>query len=276
MKNDKFKFGFSIFIILITIIFIFNNILFDENLLIAVSYIKMFLIFIAYVISIVRARKENNKINVIPCIIITCIVILTFILNNTMVLSEFYMELFLQIGLVLFLYELIDLLKIKIDFNVINVVIAVVCIFVIIVYVLIDFLSIEKYKRSLIDISNFFLSNNLSYENLSKEFNKLVLEHIDYDNALDSLKQKKFIIPSYYCKVQYSLAIGSLNDILTLDINNNKTLNKYRQDLNDKIECDINNICSVERTFNKIKIVSIIFVMLEISILFFVSMKNKE
>lgn len=276
MKENKLEYGFALIIILITIICIFNNIIGVENKLIVVNYTIVFLIFITWIISIVRTKKEKNKIKIIPCVIITCLTIIAFILYYYTFFSQFYIELLAQIGLAIFLYEMMDLFKIELKFNMMNVITLLVCLFIIIVFLLSQILSINKYKSSLKNISNFITSNDLSYEKLSTEFDSLVLEHMTFDEFINSTNQKIFGTQSYVYKGQYGWAIEGLKDTAISNITNKQTFNKYRQNLNENMNSFMNAMKNNEKEINKRIMESILIFILEITMVCIVGVRNKK
>lgn len=223
-----------------------------------------------------RTIKEKNKIKIIPCVIVTSLAIIAFILENTMFFSQFYIQLLAQIGLAIFLYEMMDLFKIELKLNMMNVITLLICFFIIIIFLLSQILSINKYKSSLKNISNFVTSNDLSYEKLSTEFDSLVLEHMTFDEFVSSLNKKIFVTPSYYYKGQYVWAIDGFKNMSISHITNKKTFNKYRSDLNEKIDWFRNAIESTEREINKLIMKSIIIVILEITMVCIVGVRNKK
>ena len=109
MKKTIKKFGIPILMAFIVIIYILNNIIGVKDKLIIVNYLVIFFNLIAWIISIIRTIKEKKKSKIVPCIIITILAIISIILNHTMFFSDSYVQLFAQIGLAIFMYEIIDL-----------------------------------------------------------------------------------------------------------------------------------------------------------------------
>lgn len=276
MSQSKLKSSFFLIIILITIIYFFNNISGVNDKLLIVNYTIILLIFIAWIMSIVRTVKEKNKIKIIPCIIITCLVITAFILNNIMFSPSFYIQLLAQIGLSIFLYELMDLFKIELNFNMINIITLFICFLLIIVFLLSQFLTINKYKTSFNNISDFLTSSDLSYEKLSTEFDSLVLDHMTFEEFMDSVDKKLFITPASYYKGMYGWAVEGLNDMSISYITNKQTFNKYRKDLNEKADWFMNSMISIEHPIKQTLISSLFITILEIIMAFIVGVKNKS
>lgn len=273
MKENKSKYGFALIILLITIIYIINNITGLEDKLIPINYMIIFLIFVTWIISIVRTIKEKNKIKIIPCVIITGLTIIAYILVNNIFFPQFYIRLLAQIGLAIFLYEVMDLLKIELRFNMMNVIISLICIFIIITFLLSQIMSINKYKSSLRNISNFIKLNDLSYEKLSTEFDSMVLEHINFDN---SLNKKIFVTPAYMYEGYYGWAVDGLRGIYANVITNKQTFNEFRQNLERDMDSIINAVKQREKEINKDIMQSIIIAVFEITMVCIVGVRNKE
>lgn len=241
MKKTIEKLGIPILMAFIVIIYIINNIIGVKDKLIIVSYSIIFCNLIAWIISIIRTIKEKKKSKIVPCIIITILAIISIILNYTMFFPDFYVRLLAQIGLVIFIYEIIDLFKIRFSKNIINILSLIISIVIIIIFLLSQLVTIDKYKKSLTNISNFITSPELTYEQFSNEFESLILEYQDFNDFTDKvMNNKKFITNAYYYKGLYGWAVGGFKDMFVINIKNQRTFKKYRQDLNEVIEWIMN------------------------------------
>lgn len=276
MKKTIEKFGIPILMVFIVIIYILNNISGVEDKLIIVNYSIIFFNFIAWIISIIRAVKEKRKNKIIPCIIITILAILSFILSYNMIFPDFYIQLFAQIGLAIFMYEIIDLFKVRLYKNIINIFSLIISIVIIITFLLSQLVTISKYKESLNNISNFITSPDLTYEKLSSEFEPLILEHQSFNDFTDEIKDKSFITPAYYYKGLYGWAVEGLKDISINNIKNKSTFKKYRQDLNEKMEWLMNAMNNNLDAINKEIATSLFIAILEIIMVISIGILNNK
>lgn len=276
MKKTIEKFGIPILMVFIVIIYILNNILGIEDKLIIVNYSIIFFNFIAWIISIIRTVKEKRKSKIIPCIIITILAILSFILNYNMFFPDFYIQLFAQIGLAIFMYEIVDLSKIRLFKNMLNIFSLIMSIVIIISFLLSQLVTISKYKESLNNISNFITSPDLTYEKLSSEFEPLILEHQNFNDFTDEIKDKSFITPAYYYKSLYGWAVEGLKDISIITIKNKSTFKKYRQDLNEKMEWFMNAMNNNLDSINKKIATSLFIAILEIIMVISIGILNNK
>ena len=236
MEKTIEKFGIPILMAFILIMYFFNNIIGVNGKLIIVNYSIIFLIFLAWLISIIRTIKEKKKSKIIPCIIITIFAIISFILVATTFFPGQYIQILAQIGIGIFIYEIIDLFKIKFSKNIINISSLIIGIIIITTFLLSQLITMEKYKKSLENIYNIMTSPELTYEKLSSELETLTLEHqssIEYENEI---VKKTFVTPAYYYKKLYISQIESIENINTYTIKKRKSLNKNRQNLDDLVE----------------------------------------
>lgn len=266
MKKTIEKFGIPILMAFIVIIYILNIITGVEDKLIIVNYLIFFLNFVAWIMSIIRTIKEKKKSKIVPCIILTIFAIISVILNYTTFFPDSYVSLFSQIGLAIFMYEIIDLFKIRFTKNIINILSVIISIVIIITFLLSQLVTIEKYKKSVTNIFNFITSPELTYKNLSDEFEELVLEYQDFNDFLDEVNNKTFITPAYYYKGVYGLNIGYFKDNVIVIVKNQKTFKKYRDDLNKQIEWVMNAMNMVldginEEIFSSLFIASLEIIM---------------
>lgn len=271
------KIGFSLIFILITIIYFLNNIVGVENKLIAVNYIIVFLIIIAWIISIVKTIKVKNKMKIIPCVLITILGVLAFASKMTILFSNISISLLAQIGLAIFLYEIIDLLNIEWNFNLINVITISICSLFIVVFLFNQIISINKYKRSLKNISNFLTSSELTYEILSTDFETLVIDNMTWDNEYTkSVEQKVFLTPAYTYKGYYCWAIMGLKSVAISPITNKQTFIKYRKELKQQTNWIMTSIEGLGKGINKMILEAISIMILETAMVFIIGIKNKN
>lgn len=236
MEKTIEKFGIPILMAFILIMYFFNNIIGVNGKLIIVNYSVIFLIFLTWLISIIRTIKEKKKSKIIPCIIITIFAIISFILVATTLFPGQYIQILAQIGIGIFIYEIIDLFKIKFSKNIINISSLIIGIIIITTFLLSQLITMEKYKKSLEDIHNIMTSPELTYEKLSSGLETLTLVHqssIEYENEI---VEKTFVTPAYYYKKLYISQIESIENINTYTIKKRKSLNKNRQNLDDLVE----------------------------------------
>ena len=236
MKKTIEKFGIPILMAFILIMYFFNNIIGVNGKLIIVNYSIIFLIFLAWLISIIRTIKEKKKSKIIPCIIITIFAIISFILVATTFFPGQYIQILAQIGIGIFIYEIIDLFKIKFSKNIINISSLIIGIIIITTFLLSQLITMEKYKKSLENIYNIMTSPELTYEKLSSELETLTLEHqssIEYENEI---VKKAFVTPAYYYKKLYISQIETIESINTYTIKKQKSLKRNRQNLNELVE----------------------------------------
>lgn len=236
MEKTIEKFGIPILMAFILIMYFFNNIIGVNGKLIIVNYSIIFLIFLAWLISIIRTIKEKKKSKIIPCIIITIFAIISFILVATTFFPGQYIQILAQIGIGIFIYEIIDLFKIKFSKNIINISSLIIGIIIITTFLLSQLITMEKYKKSLENIYNIMTSPELTYEKLSSELETLTLEHqssIEYENEI---VKKAFVTPAYYYKKLYISQIETIESINTHTIKKQKSLKRNRQNLNELVE----------------------------------------
>lgn len=236
MEKTIEKFGIPILMAFILIMYFFNNIIGVNGKLIIVNYSIIFLIFLAWLISIIRTIKEKKKSKIIPCIIITIFAIISFILVATTFFPGEYIQLLAQISIGIFIYEIIDLFKIKFSKNTINISSLIIGIIIITTFLLSQLITMEKYKKSLENIYNIMTSPELTYEKLSSELETLTLEHqssIEYENEI---VKKAFVTPAYYYKKLYISQIETIESINTYTIKKQKSLKRNRQNLNELVE----------------------------------------
>lgn len=236
MEKTIEKFGIPILMAFILIMYFFNNIIGVNGKLIIVNYSIIFLIFLAWLISIIRTIKEKKKSKIIPCIIITIFAIISFILVATTFFPGQYIQILAQIGIGIFIYEIIDLFKIKFSKNIINISSLIIGIIIITTFLLSQLITMEKYKKSLENIYNIMTSPELTYEKLSSELETLTLEHqssIEYENEI---VKKAFVTPAYYYKKLYISQIETIESINTYTIKKQKSLKRNRQNLNELVE----------------------------------------
>ncbi len=236
MEKTIEKFGIPILMAFILIMYFFNNIIGVNGKLIIVNYSIIFLIFLAWLISIIRTIKEKKKSKIIPCIIITIFAIISFILVTTTFFPGQYIQILAQIGIGIFIYEIIDLFKIKFSKNIINISSLIIGIIIITTFLLSQLITMEKYKKSLENIYNIMTSPELTYEKLSSELETLTLEHqssIEYENEI---VKKAFVTPAYYYKKLYISQIETIESINTYTIKKQKSLKRNRQNLNELVE----------------------------------------
>lgn len=277
MKKTIEKFGIPILMAFIVIIYILNNIIGVKDKLIIVNYLVIFFNLIAWIISIIRTIKEKKKSKIIPCIIITILAIISIILNHTMFFSDSYVQLFAQIGLAIFMYEIIDLFKIRFSKNIINILSLIISIVIIITFLLSQLVTIDKYKKSLTNISNFITSPELTYEQFSNEFESLILEYQDFNDFTDEvINNKTFITNGYYYKGLYGWAVGGFKDMFITKIKNQSTFKKYRQDLNESIEWIMNKMNNNLDKINKGIFTSLSIALLEIIMVILLGILNNK
>ena len=236
MEKTIEKFGIPILMAFILIMYFFNNIIGVNGKLIIVNYSIIFLIFLAWLISIIRTIKKKKKSKIIPCIIITIFAIISFILVATTFFPGQYIQILAQIGIGIFIYEIIDLFKIKFSKNIINISSLIIGIIIITTFLLSQLITMEKYKKSLENIYNIMTSPELTYEKLSSELETLTLEHqssIEYENEI---VKKAFVTPAYYYKKLYISQIETIESINTYTIKKQKSLKRNRQNLNELVE----------------------------------------
>lgn len=273
MKKTIEKFGIPILMAFIVIIYILNNIIGVKDKLIIVNYLIIFFNFIAWIISIIRTIKEKKKSKIVPCIIITILAIISIILSHTMFFSNSYVQLFAQIGLAIFIYEIIDLFKIRFSKNIINILSLIISIVIIITFLLSQLVTIDKYKKSLTNISNFITSPELTYEQFSNEFESLILEYQDFN---DLINNKIFITNGYYYKGLYGWAVDGFKDMFIINIKNQNTFKKYRQDLNESIEWIMNKMNNNLDEINKGIFTSLSIALLEIIMVISLGILNNK
>lgn len=277
MKKTIEKFGIPILMAFIVIIYILNNIIGVKDKLIIVNYLIIFFNFIAWIISIIRTIKEKKKSKIVPCIIITILAIISIILNHTMFFSDSYVQLFAQIGLAIFMYEIIDLFKIRFSKNIINILSLIISIVIIITFLLSQLVTIDKYKKSLTNISNFITSPELTYEQFSNEFESLILEYQDFNDFTDEvINNKTFITNGHYYKGLYGWAVGGFKDMFITNIKNQSTFKKYRQDLNESIEWIMNKMNNNLDKINKGIFTSLSIALLEIIMVILLGILNNK
>ena len=277
MKKTIEKFGIPILMAFIVIIYILNNIIGVKDKLIIVNYLVIFFNLIAWIISIIRTIKEKKKSKIVPCIIITILAIISIILNHTMFFSDSYVQLFAQIGLAIFMYEIIDLFKIRFSKNIINILSLIISIVIIITFLLSQLVTIDKYKKSLTNISNFITSPELTYEQFSNEFESLILEYQDFNDFTDEvINNKTFITNGYYYKGLYGWAVGGFKDMFITNIKNQSTFKKYRQDLNESIEWIMNKMNNNLDKINKSIFTSLSIALLEIIMVILLGILNNK
>ena len=236
MKKTIEKFGIPILMAFIIIMYLFNSLLGANEKSIIANYLVIFLIFLAWLISIIRTIKEKKKSKIIPCIIITIFAIISFILVATTFFPGQYIQILAQIGIGIFIYEIIDLFKIKFSKNIINISSLIIGIIIITTFLLSQLITMEKYKKSLENIYNIMTSPELTYEKLSSELETLTLEHqssIEYENEI---VKKAFVTPAYYYKKLYISQIETIESINTYTIKKQKSLKRNRQNLNELVE----------------------------------------
>lgn len=276
MQENKFKYGFSIIIVLITIMYFFNTTAGIDNKLIVVNYLEVFLIFIAWVISIVKTIREKDKMKIIPCVIITVLCIIAFASKTTVLFSKIPISLLAEIGLAIFLYEIMDLLNIEWNFNIINVITISICSFFIAVFLFNQITFINRYKNSLKDISNFLTSSDLTYKKLSTEFETLVIDKTTWDDEYNkSVEQRIFMTPAYIYKGVYCWAIMSLKSVAMSPIKNQQTFIKYREELKKQTDWTMTSVETLEKVTHKMILESISIMILETVMVFVVGIKNK-
>lgn len=276
MEKTIEKFGIPILMAFILIMYFFNNIIGVNGKLIIVNYSIIFLIFLAWLISIIRTIKEKKKSKIIPCIIITIFAIISFILVATTFFPGQYIQILAQIGIGIFIYEIIDLFKIKFSKNIINISSLIIGIIIIITFLLSQLIAIGKYKKSINNIYNLITSPELTYEKLSNGLETLTLEHktsIEYANEKDT---KIFITPAYSCKTLYALQIEMIGDINIYTIKNRNTLKKNRQSLNEKAEYIINGTNDVFEAYTKKMFTTLAITTLEIIMLISLGILNNK
>lgn len=277
MKKTIEKFGIPILMAFIVIIYILNNIIGVKDKLIIVNYLVIFFNLIAWIISIIRTIKEKKKSKIVPCIIITILAIISIILNHTMFFSDSYVQLFAQIGLAIFMYEIIDLFKIRFSKNIINILSLIISNVIIITFLLSQLVTIDKYKKSLTNISNFITSPELTYEQFSNEFESLILEYQDFNDFTDEvINNKTFITNGYYYKGLYGWAVGGFKDMFITKIKNQSTFKKYRQDLNESIEWIMNKMNNNLDKINKGIFTSLSIALLEIIMVILLGILNNK
>jgi|GEM_PF-7047215 len=277
MKKTIEKFGIPILMAFIVIIYILNNIIGVKDKLIIVNYLVIFFNLIAWIISIIRTIKEKKKSKIVPCIIITILAIISIILNHTMFFSDSYVQLFAQIGLAIFMYEIIDLFKIRFSKNIINILSLIISNVIIITFLLSQLVTIDKYKKSLTNISNFITSPELTYEQFSNEFESLILEYQDFNDFTDEvINNKTFITNGYYYKGLYGWAVGGFKDMFITKIKNQSTFKKYRQDLNESIEWIMNKMNNNLDKINKGIFTSLSIALLEIIMVILLGILNNR
>lgn len=277
MKKTIEKFGIPILMAFIVIIYILNNIIGVKDKLIIVNYLVIFFNLIAWIISIIRTIKEKKKSKIVPCIIITILAIISIILNHTMFFSDSYVQLFAQIGLAIFMYEIIDLFKIRFSKNIINILSLIISNVIIITFLLSQLVTIDKYKKSLTNISNFITSPELTYEQFSNEFESLILEYQDFNDFTDEvINNKTFITNGYYYKGLYGWAVGGFKDMFITKIKNQSTFKKYRQDLNESIEWMMNKMNKNLDKINKGIFTSLSIALLEIIMVILLGILNNK
>lgn len=271
------KIGFSLIFILITIIFFLNSIVGVENKLIAVNYIIILLIFIAWIISIVKTIKEKNKMKIIPCVLITILAILAFASKMIFFFHNISISLLAQIGLAIFLYEIIDLFNIEWNFNLINAITLSICSLSIVVFLFSQIISINKYKSSLNNISNLLTSSELTYEKLLTDFETLVIDNTTWDNEYNkSVEQKVFLTPAYMYKGYYCWAIMAFKSVAISPITNQQTFIKYREELKQQTNRFMTFVETSEKNLNKMILEAISIMILETVMVFTIGIKNKN
>ena len=236
MKKTIEKFGIPILMAFIIIMYLFNSLLGANEKSIIANYLVIFLIFLAWLISIIRTIKEKKKSKIIPCIIITIFAIISFILVATTLFPSEYIQILAQIGVGIFIYEIIDLFKIKFSKNFINISSLIIGIIIIITFLLSQLITMGKYKKSLEDIYNIMVSPELTYEKLSSELETLTIVHqssIEYENEI---VKKTFVTPAYYYKKLYISQIESIESISTYTIKKQNSSKKNRQNLNELVD----------------------------------------
>lgn len=273
MEKNRFKLWFPIMLILITANYIYNNSVEIGGKVIVFKYIVIFFNFIAWIISIVRTIREKNKFKIIPCVIITILVIAAFVIESKMLFSDFYIQILAQIGLAVFLYEIIDLFKIEFKLKWLDIIIGIICFFIIIIFLLNQLLTINKYKKSLNDVSKFIKSEDLSYEKFSEELNLFLGEYNDISNYTS---EKMFLTPSEWYRLQYDLVAIWLDEGVRSVIKNKKTFNEYIEWVNEETDRNIDIINENEKEINKIIISSTIIWVMDITILCVIGTKNRK
>ena len=250
MKKTIEKFGIPILMAFIVLIYILNNISikgYTFNTIL--DYLIISLNFIAWIMSIIRTIKEKKKSKIIPCIILTVLAIMH---DYIFVFSNSNVDLVEQIGLAIFIYEIIDLFKIRFTKNIVNILSVIISIAIIITFLLSQLFTIEKYKKSFINIYNFITSPELTYEKLSDDFEELILEYQNFNDILNKHENKTFETISYSYKHSYVFNINDFkNHIGTIGIKNQRTLKQYRQALNVTIEMYMNSMNMLFDDYNK-------------------------
>ncbi len=276
MKENKLKCGFAIMVVLITLIFFSNSIVGINGRLFIVNYIIMFSILLTWIISIVRTIKDRNKIKIIPCILIMILVIIAFIVVENVIFSGFYIEILAQIGLAIFLYEIMDIFKIELKVNILNLITISICFLIIIVFLLSQILSINKCKSSLNDISNFINSDDLTYEKLYEGYDSLVLEHMDHEEYLKKTSKKIFVTQAQGYKGLYIGIVDLLKTSMLSSITNKRTFKKNREWLKELFE-RLDDVCkSEEEEINKEIMKSIFFAIFDMTIVCIEGKRNQK
>lgn len=250
MKKTIEKFGIPILMAFIVLIYILNNISikgYTFNTIL--DYLIISLNFIAWIMSIIRTIKEKKKSKIIPCIILTVLAIMH---DYIFVFSNSNVDLVEQIGLAIFMYEIIDLFKIRFTKNIVNILSVIISIAIIITFLLSQLFTIEKYKKSFINIYDFITSPELTYEKLSDDFEELILEYQNFNDILNKHENKTFETIAYSYKHSYVFNINDFkNHIGTIGIKNQRTLKQYRQALNVTIEMYMNSMNMLFDDYNK-------------------------
>lgn len=276
MKKTIEKFGIPILMAFILIMYFFNNIIGVNGKLIIVNYSIIFLIFLAWLISIIRTIKEKKKSKIIPCIIITIFAIISFILVATTFFPGQYIQILAQIGIGIFIYEIIDLFKIKFSKNIINISSLIIGIIIITTFLLSQLITMEKYKKSLENIYNIMTSPELTYEKLSSELETLTLEHqssIEYENEI---VKKAFVTPAYYYKKLYISQIETIESINTYTIKKQKSLKRNRQNLNELVENMSTGANAILKELTKYMFTTLAITTLEIIMLISLGILNNK
>lgn len=276
MEKTIEKFGIPILMAFIIIMYLFNSLLGANEKSIIANYLVIFLIFLAWLISIIRTIKEKKKSKIIPCIIITIFAIISFILVATTLFPGQYIQILAQIGIGIFIYEIIDLFKIKFSKNIINISSLIIGIIIIITFLLSQLITMEKYKKSLEGFYNIMTSTELTYEKLSIELETLTLEHqssIEYENEI---VKKTFVTPAYYYKKLYISQIESIENINTYMIKKRRSLKKIRQNLNELVDNMSTGANAIFEAFTKEMFTTLSITALEIIMLISLGILNNK
>lgn len=266
---------FPLIIFGIGLFYIFYNITGVEDKLLLVNYIITFLIFLTWIISIIRAIKENKKSKVIPCIIITILSITAIILNYIIIYPNEFIQFFTQIGLALFLYEIIDLFKITFKANLINIISVSLCFMIIIMFGSTQIIKVDKFAKSLKDISNFITSDDLTYNKMKSEYDSLVLKHMNYeDEFFPSLEKKIIVTPAYIYEGNYALNVDVISNWITTT--NKSNFNNLKHSFNDFKNSSINTSLKLSSSIKRNIIIEIIIALTEIIAAIFIGRKNSS